>query len=243
MPFEEQSGTFNPFLFFLRILWALFAQSDHLSSGSSICRSAHTHTESTPQQKADREFPTVNDFLGTIPIKGCKSLWSGISKHYNYCRTLAWTAALALLPSSCCTAHPVLKHSKSSFPAWEIPWQLIPARQFPRGISSARPGASPPHHQVCKWKMFLELNVLAGLSQPKLSWDCDSMIKPAPPTPWCQCCWQVTPLQMTFAIKFHRGLSAWLSGWIRGLFMAVTLNFQGGVGAVGAGAVQRGVLD
>lgn len=51
---------------------------------------------------------------------------------------------------------------------------------------------------------------------------------------------------MTFTIKFQRGLSAWLSDWIMGLFITVTLDFEGGVGAVGAGAVQRmnpGALD
>lgn len=139
--------------------------------------------------------------------------------------TTAVGPCLEQQPWLCCTAHPVLKHSKS-LPAWEKPWQLIPARQFHRDSSQ-----HTLEHEV--WKVSLELNVPLGLSQPKLFWDCDSMIKICSTHSLVPLLLINHSLHMTFDIKFHRGLSAWLSGWIMGLFITFTLHFQGGLGAVG----------
>lgn len=45
-------------------------------------------------------------------------------------------------------------------------------------------------------------------------------------------------LQMTYAIKFCRGLSAWFLDWIIVLLITVTLNFKGD-SPIAAGTVQR----
>lgn len=128
-----------------------------------------THTENPLLTKRQTvNFPFVNDFLGTIPIKGWKSLWRGFPSTVSSATTvghwleqqpwLCFPAAAPLL-TLCSNTSQIL------LPCLGEPLQLIPARQFPQGIIPAHPGASAPH-QV--WKMSLVLNVLSGLSQPKL---------------------------------------------------------------------------
>lgn len=159
-------------------IWSSFIRVIHRS-----WLEAHTHRESTPQQKADSEFPSANDFLGTIPIKGWNSLWSGFPSTLSSTTTVGYW--LEQQPWLCFPAAAPLHTPCSNTLKILLPWvgeplqgwQLIAARQFPQGIISAHLRAPASHHEVWKWKMSLslgggmELNVLSGLSQPKLFWD------------------------------------------------------------------------
>lgn len=123
----------------------------------------HTHRESTPQQKADSEFPSANDFLGTIPIKGWNSLWSGFPSTLSSTTTVGYW--LEQQPWLCFPAaaplHTLCSNTLKILLPWVGEplqgWQLIPARQFPQGIISAHLRAPASHHKVWKWKMSLSL--------------------------------------------------------------------------------------
>lgn len=176
-----------------------------------------SHRENPLLSKRQTEFPSVNDFLGTIPIKGWNSLGSGFLLAQQLLQDTALNSSPALLPSSCSNTLKTL-----------LPWvgELLGAdscQEIPPGdhLSSPWSISSTPRavevENVPGPGRGLELNVLSGLSQPKLFWGCDSMTKSAPPTLGCQCCWQITPLQwpllLNFTEDYQSGLQTGLWGY------------------------------
>lgn len=146
MPSEKQSETSTHFCAkrTLKENNLIIFHQDH----PQIC----THTENPLLSKRQTpNFHLLMTFWGLSPSKDEIPVeW--LSKLNSYCRTQAWTAALALLPCSCSSALPVL--TLTQILAGRAP-AADSCQQLPQGISSAHLGASAPLQRCgsrrCPW--------------------------------------------------------------------------------------------